>query len=74
MTESPKLARLRCDIPAERYSSESSVNPPPKAGDIVELDQGFTGPNGEPMVLAYTVAEAEDLEYWIKAFESELEP
>ena len=48
-------ARLRNAIPSERCRLEPSVGILPKTGDIVELDQGFTGPDGQPMSLVYGV-------------------
>jgi hypothetical protein len=36
-------------IPPERVSYIADADNHPKAGDIVELDQGYTGPNGESM-------------------------
>ncbi len=45
---SPK-AQLLTGIPAERVEYAADCDSYPKAGDIVELDQGFTGPHGESM-------------------------
>jgi hypothetical protein len=48
-----KRGRLLCSIPADRYRLASDQSHPPKVGDIVGLDQGFTGPDGQQMTLVY---------------------
>ena len=45
----------------------------PAIGDIVDLDQGFTGPNGEPMGMIYCVDENGKIHWTADAFDSELE-
>jgi hypothetical protein len=59
------------DIPAERCTALSAERRLPKAGDNVVLDQGFTGSNGEPMVIVYFPNVGESL-YEAEVFESEL--
>ncbi|WP_233840421.1 hypothetical protein [Dyella sp. 2HG41-7] len=48
---SARKARLLVNIPPERVDGTVGEGKQAKAGDIVELDQGFTGSNGEPMGL-----------------------
>lgn len=45
----PPKARLLTTIPSRRVDYMADPDSQPKAGDIVELDQGYTGPNGEAM-------------------------
>lgn len=45
----PPRAVLLESIPSERLDYLIDADSQPKAGDIAELDQGFTGPNGESM-------------------------
>ncbi|MEO1324544.1 MAG: hypothetical protein AAFV59_16250 [Pseudomonadota bacterium] len=45
----------------------------PNAGDIVHLDQGFTGPKGEPMGLVYGVDDHGKHLFEAEAYDSELE-
>ncbi|WGO99464.1 hypothetical protein QFX18_05235 [Saccharophagus degradans] len=46
-------ARLIVDIPSERFDIEGLDGREPKVGDIVDLDQGFTGEDGRQMILVY---------------------
>jgi hypothetical protein len=46
---SPRKARLLANIPAARVEKTVGDGSAPNVGDIVELDQGFTGLDGEPM-------------------------
>lgn len=52
VSDSPR-ARLLVELPADRYRILSPEGRVPRIGDIVVLDQGFTSPEGRPMVLAY---------------------
>lgn len=45
----PPKARLLVKIPSERVDETVGDGNQPEVGDIVELDQGFIGPNGESM-------------------------
>lgn len=45
----PPKARLLMGIPLKRVDYMADPDSQPKAGDIVELDQGYTGANGEAM-------------------------
>ncbi len=49
----PRQARLLVQLPVDRYRLLSPQARIPRIGDSVILDQGFTGPDGRPMVLAY---------------------
>jgi hypothetical protein len=51
--ESPRYARLLVELPATRYRTLSPEGRIPQIGDLVVLDQGFTGSDGRPKVLAY---------------------
>jgi hypothetical protein len=65
-------AVLKVEIPETRYKVLEG-NTPPAIGDILELDQGFTSPEGEAMVLAYHPnVNAED-SYEVEVYESEIE-
>jgi hypothetical protein len=45
----PIKARLLVNIPSERVEKAVGDGSEPHVGDIVELDQGFTGPEEESM-------------------------
>lgn len=66
-------ARLLVEIPAERYRILSAAGRSPQAGDMVVLDQGFTGEDGLPMVLAYFQTIGNSSLYAAEVYESELE-
>lgn len=66
-------ARLLVEIPAERYRLLTAAGRAPQIGDMVVLDQGFTGEDGLPMVLAYFPAVGSDCLYEVEVYESELE-
>ena len=66
-------ARLLVEIPVERYRITSADGRAPRVGDVVVLDQGFTGEDGLPMVLAYFPAIGDDSLYEAEVYESELE-
>ena len=65
-------ARLLAELPATRYRILSPQGRVPRIGDVVVLDQGFTGADGLPMVLAY-FPELGDSLYEAEIYESELE-
>ena len=52
-TKSPRHARLLVELPASRYRTLSPERRIPQIGDLVMLDQGFTGSDGRPRVLGY---------------------
>ena len=53
MKQSVPRARLLVDVPADRFRIISPNGRAPRSGDMVELDQGFTGPDGLPMGLVH---------------------
>jgi len=67
-------AKLLVDLPADRYRLLSGSGRPPRAGDEVVLDQGFTSPDGLPMVLAYFPVLGRSCQYEADVYESELGP
>jgi hypothetical protein len=68
--DSPR-ARLLVELPADRYRILSPEGRVPRIGDLVVLDQGFTSPEGRPMVLAYFPTLGVSL-YEAEIYESEL--
>jgi hypothetical protein len=70
--ESTPHARLLVELPAKRYRILSPEGRLPRSGDLVAIDQGFTGPDGLPMVLAYFPGFGDSL-YEAEIYESELE-
>ena len=67
-------AKLLVDLPADRYRLLSKKGRVPRAGDEVVLDQGFTSPDGLPMVLAYFPSFGRSCDYEAEVYESELGP
>ena len=66
-------ARLLVELPAERYRTLTPEGRIPRVGDMLDLDQGFTGPDGLAMVLAYFPGSGGDDLYEAEVYESELE-
>jgi hypothetical protein len=66
-------ARLLVELPVERYRFLSPADRVPRVGDVLVLDQGFTGPDGLPMVLAYFPGLGNESLYEADVYESELE-
>lgn len=66
-------ARLLVEVPEERYRIISAEGRTPRAGDIVALDQCFTGDDSLPMVLVYFPAIGDGSLYEAEVYESELE-
>jgi len=64
-------AKLIVDLPAKRYRLLTPDGRVPCVGDEVTLDQGFIGPDGLPMVLAYFPVLGNRL-YEAEIYESEL--
>lgn len=64
-------AKLLVELPAHRYRLLTPDGRAPCVGDEVILDQGFTGPDGLPMVLAYFPVLGDSL-YEAEIYESEL--
>jgi len=71
MEKIPK-ATLIIEIPVARYRLLKG-NKPPALGDILELDQGFTSPEGKAMVLAYHRGTDDEYDYEAEVYESEIE-
>ena len=69
-----KRAALLNAIPSSRYSNLLKNAEPPKQGDIVTLDQGFTSPDGQAMVLVYCIDENGTHRYGAEVYEYELGP
>ena len=67
-------AKLLVDLPVDRYRLLSRKGRVPLAGDEVVLDQGFTSPEGLPMVLAYFPSIGKASDYRAEVYESELGP
>ena len=74
MRSRPPKAALLYDIPSNRYRVFDEQTTPPKKGDIVQLDQGYTGEDGKPMYLAYGVDSSGKFVYEVDVYESELGP
>jgi hypothetical protein len=72
MTNSNLRAKLIAELPETRYRILSPEGRVPQIGDVVVLDQGFTGSDGLPMVLAYFPGPIDGL-YEAEIYESELE-
>jgi hypothetical protein len=72
-SNSPR-AKLLVDLPADRYRILTPGGRAPVAGDEVVIDQGFTSPDGLPMVLAYFPALGAASQYEADVYESELGP
>ncbi|GAA5185327.1 hypothetical protein GCM10025771_41100 [Niveibacterium umoris] len=72
-TEPKHRARLLVELPAERYRVLSPACRIPRVGDLLVLDQGFTGADGLPMVLTYFPVLGNESEYEATVYESELE-
>ena len=72
MIKSAPRAKLLVELPAKRYRILSPEGRVPRIGDLVVVDQGFTGPDGLPMVLAYFPGLGDSL-YEAEIYESELE-
>ncbi len=66
-------ARLLVELPSERYTIPSATGRAPRVGDVVELDQGFTAPDGRPMGLVYFPAVGPEAVYEAEVYETELE-
>jgi hypothetical protein len=71
-TSANHRARLLADIPASRYKLLDASGRSPCIGDIVVLDQGFTDPEGQPMVLAYFPEIGSASIYEAEVYEAEL--
>jgi len=68
----PNHAKLLAELPSDRYRVLQGGRAP-RIGDVLVLDQGFTGEDGSPMVLAYVPRVGSDCLYEAEVYESELE-
>jgi hypothetical protein len=66
-------ARLMVELPSERYRHLSPAHRVPRVGDLLFLDQGFTGPDGLPMAIAYFPGPGDGCLYEAEVYASELE-
>ena len=73
-THSQPRAQLTSELPFNRYSVEGKGGRAPVVGDVLELDQAFTGYDGLPMVLAYCRGKNGAYIYSAEVYESELGP
>ena len=73
-TSRPPRANLIAALPADRYRIMKPAGRAPRVGDVLELDQGYTGEDGSPMVLAYCPGPQGRYVYEAHVFESELGP
>ena len=65
--------RLLREIPRERYRAVGGGNATPQLGDIVGVDQGFTGGDGKPMTLVYGFNSSGEGEYEAELYDSDFE-
>jgi hypothetical protein len=73
MKTSPNFGKLLVELPPGRYKLLSSQARAPRVGDVIVLDQGYTGDDGLPMVLAYFRGPNGKSLYEAEVYESELE-
>ena len=67
-----KKAPLIAEIPSSRFSSYDGSTP--QVGDVVQLDHGFTFPDGEPGCLVYFVGKDGKYRWGAEVYESEIGP
>jgi hypothetical protein len=72
-SERNQHARLMAELPPERYRLRSPDSRVPRVGDMLFVDQGFTGPDGLPMVIAYFPGPGDASLYEAEVYESEIE-
>lgn len=73
MKTEPNRAKLLVELPVNRYRVLSPQGRAPRIGDVLVLDQGFTGENSLAMVLAYFPGLGSGCLYEAEVYESELE-
>ncbi|TZF80048.1 hypothetical protein [Cognatilysobacter lacus] len=67
-------ARIICAIPLERlHPSAGDGTSAPAIGDIVELDHGFTAPDGRGMGLVYCVGPSGNVRWAADVYDSEIQ-
>ena len=67
------IARLIASVPANRVYESCGDGSKPQIGDIVQLDQGFTFPDGKPGVMVYCVTPDGQTKWGADVYGSELE-
>lgn len=70
----PPRAHLIASLPPDRYKISQDGGRAPSVGDVVQLDQGYTGEDGNPMVLVYGLSEDGHRLYEAEIYESEIGP
>ncbi len=70
----PPRAHLIVSLPPNRYRVSQNGGRAPRVGDVVQLDQGYTGEDGKPMVLAYGLSADGYWLYEAEIYESEIGP
>lgn len=68
-----RKARLIAPIPPERVHDTCGDGSAPDVGDIVELDQGFTFPDGRPGGMVYCVRPDGGIRWGADVYDSEIE-
>ncbi len=70
----PRRARVIARIPQDRVDPLLCDGVScPRIGDVVELEQGFTSPQGEPMGIAVCANEDGTIRWVADVFDAELE-
>ena len=70
----PPRAHLISSLPSTRYRVMIPEGRAPQVGDLMQLDQGYTGADGKPMVLAYGLDAEGRFIYEAEVYESEIGP
>ena len=68
----PPMAPIIAEIPPSRFTSIDGTKP--KVGDVVQLDQGLTFPDGEPGCVVYLLGPNGESRYEAWVYESEIGP
>lgn len=66
-------ARLIAPVPPERIHESCGDGSSPTVGDIVQLDQGFTFPDGKPGGMVYCMAPDGAIKWGADVYDSEIE-
>jgi len=67
------IARLISAVPPERIHAHCGDGSSPKAGDVVQLDQGFTFPDGRSGGTVYCVAQDGGIKWGADVYDSEIQ-
>jgi hypothetical protein len=68
-----RRARLISPVPIERVDFSVGDGSIPQVGDIVELDQGFTFPDGQPGGIVFCVSDNGHIKWSADVLDSEIE-